>query len=126
MSTERYLRWEHKLPKGRQTSLLWPVEIWTILAPDAKRVRGYPLRMPSYEGHLSHEELLALTGYVKSLPGPTSAPSDVPIAVDPVCHMKVRVTRGAQTVARDGGRPEYFCSAWCRARFAENPDAYRH
>lgn len=37
MSNERYLRWEHKLPKVRQTSLLWPVEIWTILAPDTNR-----------------------------------------------------------------------------------------
>ena len=37
MSNERYLRWEHKLPKVRQPALLWPVEIWTILAPDANR-----------------------------------------------------------------------------------------
>ncbi|WP_213956743.1 MULTISPECIES: hypothetical protein [unclassified Variovorax] len=37
MSSERYLRWEHKLPKAKQASLLWPVEVWTILAPDANR-----------------------------------------------------------------------------------------
>jgi len=37
VSGERYLRWEHKLPKGRQASLLWPVEIWAILAPEANR-----------------------------------------------------------------------------------------
>jgi hypothetical protein len=37
VSNERYLRWEHRLPKGRQLSLLWPVEIWTILAPDTNR-----------------------------------------------------------------------------------------
>lgn len=37
MPTERYLRWEHRLPKGKQLSLLWPVEVWTILAPDANR-----------------------------------------------------------------------------------------
>ena len=37
MSAERYLRWDHKGPRGRQQSLLWPVEVWTILAPDANR-----------------------------------------------------------------------------------------
>ncbi len=37
MSAERYLRWDHKGPRGRQQSLLWPVEVWKILAPDANR-----------------------------------------------------------------------------------------
>ncbi|NML48032.1 hypothetical protein HHL11_30065 [Ramlibacter sp. G-1-2-2] len=37
MSAERYLRWDHRGPRSRQQSLLWPVEVWTILAPDATR-----------------------------------------------------------------------------------------
>lgn len=98
----------------------------SVLSPDAKRVRGFPLKMPSYAGHLTGEELEGLVKYVAALPAPAAPAPDVTLAVDPVCHMKVRVTPDALKLERDGGPPEYFCSAWCRARFAENPDAYRH
>lgn len=97
----------------------------SILAPDAKRVQGYPLKMPSYAGHVSLEELDALVKYVTALPA--AAPTaDATLAVDPVCHMKVRVTAEALQHAVDGGEPVYFCSAWCKQRYGENPDAYRH
>ena len=96
----------------------------SIVAPAAKRVAGYPLMMPSYEGHLTMEELDLLVKYVETLPPPITNP-DVGVAVDPVCHMKVRVTPNAMSVQLDGGAPKYFCSEWCKARFAENPDAYR-
>jgi protein SCO1/2 len=97
----------------------------SILAPDAKRVAGYPLRMPSYVGVMTDDELTSLVAYVGSLPAPVAAAPDVAIAVDPVCHMKVRVTENAlQSAGADGG-VTYFCSAWCKSRFAENPDAYR-
>jgi protein SCO1 len=95
----------------------------SILAPVAKRVAGYPLMMPSYDGHLTAEELNNLVKYIAALPHPVQM-ADVPIAIDPVCHMKVRVTEDALHVQLDGGAPKYFCSAWCKARFAENPDAY--
>jgi YHS domain-containing protein/mono/diheme cytochrome c family protein len=98
----------------------------SIVAPDAKRVRGYPLKMPSYAGHVSSEELDGLVQYVAALPAPATPTAEVSLAVDPVCHMKVRVTPDALSLARDGGPTEYFCSAWCQKRFAENPDAYRH
>ncbi|MFZ5439919.1 MAG: SCO family protein [Myxococcota bacterium] len=98
----------------------------SIVAPDAKRVNGYPLKMPSYAGHLTDAELKNLVAYVTSLPAPVAAAPDVALAVDPVCHMKVRVTPDALKLERDGGATEYFCSAWCRKRFEENPDAYRH
>lgn len=92
----------------------------SIVAPEAKRVAGYPLKMPSYDGHLTKAELDALVQYVVSLPPPAAAPAGAEVALDPVCHMKVRVTPDA---LRDGD--VYFCSAWCRARYRENPDAYR-
>ncbi|MFT3711153.1 MAG: SCO family protein [Archangium sp.] len=91
----------------------------SILAPDAKRVAGYPLHMPSYAGHVTNEELNSLYVYVSALPAPAAAPS-AEVAVDPVCHMKVRVTPDALKID-----DHYFCSAWCRDRFKENPDAYR-
>ena len=94
----------------------------SILAPVAKRVAGYPLMMPSYAGHLSTEELDGLVKYIAALPPPIISP-DVAVELDPVCHMKVRVTPNALTL--DAGTPKYFCSEWCKARFAENPDAYR-
>ncbi len=87
----------------------------SIVAPAAKRVAGYPLMMPSYAGHVTSEELNELVKFIATLPPPTTNPDGV-TAIDPVCHMKVRVI--------DGGLPA-FCSDWCRARFAENPDAYR-
>ncbi|MDP1824191.1 MAG: SCO family protein [Archangium sp.] len=98
----------------------------SIVAPVAKRVAGYPLMMPSYAGHLSMDELDALVKYVVALPPPAAPSPGVEVAIDPVCHMKVRVTPNALRVQPDGGEPHYFCSEWCRARFSENPDAYRH
>jgi len=95
----------------------------SIVAPVAKRVAGYPLMMPSFAGHLTNEELDSLVKYVVALPPPTTNP-DVHVEVDPVCHMKVRVTENAFSVTTDAGTT-YFCSAWCKARFTENPDAYR-
>ena len=97
----------------------------SIVAPVAKRVAGYPLMMPSFEGHLSTEELDGLVRYVIALPAPAAPSADVEIAIDPVCHMKVRVTANALGVQVDGGQTLHFCSEWCRARYVENPDAYR-
>jgi protein SCO1/2 len=97
----------------------------SIVAPVAKRVAGYPLMMPTYQGLLSMEELDGLVKYVIALPAPTAPSADVEIAIDPVCHMKVRVTPNALTAQLDGGQPMHFCSEWCRARYVENPDAYR-
>jgi protein SCO1/2 len=97
----------------------------SIVAPVAKRVAGYPLMMPSYDGHLSAAELDELVKYIAKLPPPVQPQDGVVIAIDPVCHMKVRVTENALHVQLDGGEPKYFCSEWCKARYSENPDAYR-
>lgn len=90
----------------------------SIIAPQAKRVRGFTLMMPSYAGQLSNAELDALVAYLHTLPA--SMPSDATVERDPVCHMKVRVTESTLKSA-DG---KHFCSAWCRDRYAENPGAY--
>mgnify|MGYP000908860183 CR=1 FL=1 len=98
----------------------------SILIPGLKRVRGYPLMMPSYAGQLRDDELQRLITYVAALaPSPEPSP-EVPVEVDPVCHMKVRVVPDAlQAPSADGGIV-YFCSNWCRQRYQTNTDAFRH
>ena len=98
----------------------------SIVAPVAKRVAGYPLMMPTYQGQLSTAELEDLVKYVIALPAPATLTPDVTVAIDPVCHMKVRVTANAISAQADGGEAHYFCSEWCKARYVENPDAYRN
>lgn len=95
----------------------------SIIVPDAKRVQGFPLRMPTYFELATPEELDALVAYVAALPPEEETAAKVEI--DPVCHMKVRVSETALHLDVDGGSPVYFCSGWCKQRYAENPDAYR-
>ncbi len=96
----------------------------SIVAPVAKRVAGYPLMMPSFLGHVSDAELDGLVKYVAALPPPPTETPGVQVEVDPVCHMKVRVTENAIQRSLDGGAPVFFCSQWCKARYGENPEAY--
>jgi protein SCO1/2 len=88
----------------------------SILAPDLKRVRGFPLRMPTYDGLMTTAELDALVDYVLALPALATPSADVQLAVDPVCGMQVRVTPDALSAPVDGGT-QYFCSAHCRKVF---------
>jgi cytochrome c oxidase subunit 2 len=44
----------------------------SILTPMAKTVKGYPPAMPTFQGQLSEEQVMALIAYIKSLGG--SAP----------------------------------------------------
>jgi cytochrome c oxidase subunit 2 len=46
----------------------------SILNPQAKIVAGFPPLMPTFQGQVSEEQLLALTEYIKSLPPGKSAP----------------------------------------------------
>jgi cytochrome c oxidase subunit 2 len=46
----------------------------SILNPQAKIVAGFPPIMPTFQGQVSEEQLLALTEYIKSLAPATSAP----------------------------------------------------
>ena len=79
--------------------------------------------MPMYDGLLSPEELDSLVDYMIAMPkGPGSSPT-ASVAVDPVCHMKVRVTVDALHADFDGGT-YYFCSESCRDRFTATPAAF--
>ncbi len=104
-------------------------EAWvreSILQPGAKRVKGYPLQMPSYEGTLDEARLRALVDWVLARRSVTSAPDGGEAATveeDPVCHMQVRVTPDA-IAAQVGGRTVHFCSAVCRDRYLANPSAF--
>lgn len=95
----------------------------SLLAPDARRVRGYPLRMPAYD-HLSGEALLALTKYLLETPaeGPLGT-DEVPVEVDPVCQMKVRATPEALSSVHQGRRV-WFCSRHCQRRFDATPGVF--
>ncbi len=103
----------------------------SLVSPDLKRVKGYPLHMPTYEGVVSDRGLDALTAWVLALPAPAApAPGDT-VEVDPVCHMQVRVTADAPSFGYKSG-PEapgeahtyHFCSNHCRDRFAANPASF--
>jgi protein SCO1/2 len=97
----------------------------SLLVPQAKMVRGYTLQMPSYDGLLDEARLATLVDYVLRLPPVDAAPpsEDARVEVDPVCHMKVRVTEAALSAEFDGGTT-YFCSEFCRDRFLAAPSAY--
>lgn len=97
----------------------------SILQPDAKRVRGYPLRMPTYDGAIDEARLKTLVDWVlaRRSEDAGAAQDDVRVERDPVCNMKVRVT--ADAIKADvGGHTSYFCSEICRDRFLANPAVY--
>jgi len=41
-------------------------------------------------------------------------------ALDPVCHMRVRIAEAALT-HEHGGTTHYFCNDYCLTRFRQNP-----
>ncbi|MEW5741936.1 MAG: SCO family protein [Myxococcota bacterium] len=97
----------------------------SILTPQVKMVRGYTLQMPAYDALLDDTRLKALVGYVLAMPG---APEQddagtARIEIDPVCHMKVRVTADTPSASFDGGT-FYFCAEICRERFTASPQAF--
>jgi cytochrome c oxidase subunit II len=55
----------------------------SILNPQAKIVEGFPPIMPTFQGQVSEEQLLALVEYIKSLPPGKSAPGVTPASGAP-------------------------------------------
>ncbi|HMN86013.1 MAG TPA: heavy metal-binding domain-containing protein, partial [Bauldia sp.] len=53
----------------------------------------------------------------------SSAPSEAPTAIDPVCGMTVKLGAGKPT-HEHGGVTYHFCSNGCRTKFAADPDGY--
>ena len=47
----------------------------SILNPQAKIVAGYPPIMPTFQGQISEEQILALTEYIRSLPAQQGVPA---------------------------------------------------
>jgi protein SCO1/2 len=88
----------------------------SIISPDLKRVRGYPLRMPTYDGVVSGPELETLVDFVAALPEKTAPAAGDRIEIDPICGMDVRVTADAISAEVDGGT-YFFCSPYCRKTF---------
>ncbi len=88
----------------------------SILQPNAKRVEGYPLRMPTYVGLLDEPRVLALVKWILERPGAGAAVAAT-TQRDPVCGMDVRADADAISATVDGGT-FYFCSQHCRDTFA--------
>ncbi len=97
----------------------------SILVPNGKRVGGYTLMMPSYDGLMSASELDALVDYTASLPALANSAKEetATTAIDPVCGMDVRADSHALRASHHG-HTYYFCSEACRGRFLKKPDAF--
>ncbi|HEY3497973.1 MAG TPA: SCO family protein [Polyangiaceae bacterium] len=99
----------------------------SILAPEAKLVRGYANLMPSYGTELSGAGLDSLVAYLRTLPeapaGNAPASAALAMTVDPVCDMQVRPT-GSTPHTVHAGRDVYFCSPACRDAFLAAPEKY--
>lgn len=96
----------------------------SIVAPDVKRVRSYPLRMPTYAGLVDDARLGTLVSWIAARRGGAGAGEQAAaVEDDPVCHMKVRVAAGTPS-AEVAGRRVHFCSDYCKDRFVANPSAF--
>jgi protein SCO1/2 len=96
----------------------------SLLAPDAKRVRGYPLHMPSYDGLIEGPTLTAMTQWLLVLPASAAAPAaEAQVETDVVCGMSVRVVDDTPRAAH-AGRAFYFCAEDCKGRFLASPSTY--
>lgn len=89
----------------------------SVLAPDAKRVRGYPLRMPTYDGLLTAAQLEALGTWLLARPKKGHPEAAAHLAVDPICDMEVRVTADTPRAPAPDGGLVYFCSRHCQHDF---------
>jgi protein SCO1/2 len=97
-----------------------------ILDPGADQAAGYADVMPGYRSELSDAEVDALVAELdarRADAGPADAP--LPMAIDPVCGMKVRASTDAPRVT-DQGKALYFCSDTCRDKFLKNQARYAH
>jgi YHS domain-containing protein len=94
----------------------------SILAPEAKRVLGYTLKMPTYDGVVDAAELDTLVKYLSALPDAPAAPAPK-AEEDPVCHMSVSVVDDTPEVVI-GAKRYHFCSQSCRDRFAAAPGQF--
>ena len=56
-------------------------------------------------------------------PTPAAAEAAPAIAIDPVCHMEVRIATARHT-ADVGGVTYYFCCAGCKSRFVKQPHEF--
>ena len=93
----------------------------SLLSPDAKRVRGYSLRMPSYDGLLDEAGLQVLTDWLLARPAALAETAGSVVTVDPICQMQVRVVEDTPRAPGPAGQ-QYFCSAHCRERYlSANP-----
>lgn len=91
----------------------------SLVAPLAKRVKGYPLQMPSYEGLLTEPELESMVAWLlerRAVDG-AGAPENALVAIDPVCHMSVRVAADTPSAPSPDGGQVQFCSSVCKARW---------
>ena len=73
--------------------------------------------------HLGHAHLYAAGGHADGAHAPAAAAgAAAPALKDPVCAMTVTIQ--SPHVLQHAGKPVYFCSAGCKAKFAADPAKY--
>lgn len=92
----------------------------SIVEPAAKVSNGYVSSMPSYEKHLTTDQVDALVAYIKSMKEVSAQTAPRELQIDPVCHMEVSAASDTPH-AEHAGKTYYFCSAHCEKRFVADP-----
>jgi YHS domain-containing protein len=96
-----------------------------MVAPGAKVRQGYLNLMPAYGARLQADQLGALVQYLHEWKAPAmpggatktvAAQEPARIALDPVCHMEVRVTPETPHFEH-AGQVHYFCSQSCEEKY---------
>lgn len=93
----------------------------SIIAPEERRVKGYSLKMPTYDGLLTSAELDMLVDYVLTMKPSAEPEEEAATAIDPVCGMEVRADSHAFS-ATHKNQKYYFCSKGCLHAFQKSPD----
>lgn len=116
---------ERTLQDGRRVTIDDAYLRRAILDPGSEVVAGYLPLMPSYRHPLGNAQIDALVAELDArTSADASAPAaNVPVVVDPVCHMKVRAVPEAPHVTYRG-KQVYFCSDTCREAFEKDPGKY--
>jgi cytochrome c oxidase subunit 2 len=81
----------------------------SILNPSAKIVQGYAPIMPTFQGQVSEDQILALTEYIKSLPAkgaPGSQTTPQPGATPAAPTMQMRPSGGTGTPGQPQSQPQ--------------------